>query len=78
MPARGTAAALKSRVRECEAEYGSALAFLKAPSESTGEGDRTRWFATLAKFPEVSERLVRAHREYAAALEGKAREQKRL
>ena len=65
-------ARLKSRVKAASVEYDEALAFLRAYAETRGVGEQARWFATLSKFPGLSDRLVRAYRDYTAALEGKA------
>jgi hypothetical protein len=45
------------------------MGFLRADSDRLGTGPKERWFATLAKFPRISDRLVRAYREYTEALE---------
>ncbi len=69
MPSRGQIAKLKARVEVYETEYDEALGYLRTNAETKGMGEQARWFATLTKFPDVSDRLVRAYREYAQELE---------
>jgi hypothetical protein len=69
MPSRGQIAKLKARVEVYETEYDEALGYLRTNAETKGMGEQARWFATLTKFPDVSDKLVRAYREYAQELE---------
>ncbi len=69
MPNRGQIVKLKTRVEVYETEYEEALAYLRTNAETKGMGEQARWFATLTKFPDISDRLVRAYREYAQELE---------
>ena len=69
MLSRGKTAKLKARVEVYGAEYDEALGYLRTNAETEGMGEQARWFATLTKFPDVSDKLVRAYREYAQELE---------
>jgi len=69
MQDRRQIAQLKARVEVYKTEYDEALGYLRANAETRGIGEQARWFATLTKFPDVSDRLVRAYREYAQELE---------
>jgi hypothetical protein len=72
MPNRGQIAKLKARVKIYETEYDEALGYLRTNAETKGIGEQARWFAILTKFPDISDKLVRAYREYAQELEKKS------
>lgn len=76
MPKGGRIAKLKAGMEVYETEYDEALAYLRTNAETKGMGEQVRWFATLTKFPDISDRLVRAYREYAQELEKWASDKK--
>lgn len=78
MPNRGRIARLKARVDVCQKEYDEALGYLRTNAGTEGTGEQVRWFATLTKFPDVSNNLVKAYREYAQELEKFASKQWRV
>jgi len=65
----GQTGELKARLKVYEIEYEEALTYLRTNAATKGVGEQVRWFATLTKFPDLSDRLVRAYREYAQELE---------